>query len=61
MPQNLGRMLWFPMWLMAAMGFGAGFVVAIIRANEVIGVSMLADDVSHRQVLKQELVQIGVR
>ena len=35
MPQNLGRMLWFPMWLMAAMGFGAGFVVAIIRANEV--------------------------
>ncbi len=35
MPQTLGRMLWFPMWLMAAMGFGAGFVVAIIRANEV--------------------------
>ena len=39
MPQNLGRMLWFPMWLMAAMGFGAGFVVAIIRANEVAGLN----------------------
>jgi len=39
MLQNLGRMLWFPMWLMAAMGFGAGFVVAIIRANEVAGLN----------------------
>ena len=39
MPQNLGRMLWFPMWLMAAMGFGAGFVVAIIRANQVAGLN----------------------
>ncbi len=33
--QRLGRMLWLPMWLMAVMGFAAGFVVAIIRANEV--------------------------
>lgn len=35
MPQTIGRMLWFPMFLMAMMGFGAGFVIAIIRANEV--------------------------
>jgi hypothetical protein len=35
MPQRLGRLLWFPMWLMAMMGFGAGFVIAIVRANEV--------------------------
>lgn len=35
MPQTIGRMLWFPMFLMAMMAFGAGFVIAIIRANEV--------------------------
>ena len=35
LPQRLGRVLWAPMFLMALMAFGAGFVVAIIRANEV--------------------------
>jgi len=35
LPQRLGRVLWAPMLLMALMGFAAGFVVAILRANEV--------------------------
>lgn len=35
LPQRLGRVLWAPMLLMALMGFTAGFVVAIVRANEV--------------------------
>ena len=35
LPHELGRALWFPMWLMAAMGFGIGFVLAIVRANEI--------------------------
>ena len=35
MPQRIGRVLWLPMWLMAVMGFAAGIVLAIIRANEV--------------------------
>lgn len=35
LPQDLGRALWFPMWLMAAMGFAAGFVLAVVRANEI--------------------------
>jgi len=35
LPQRLGRVLWLPMFLMALIGFGAGFVVAVVRANEV--------------------------
>lgn len=35
MPQKLGRMLWFPMWMMAVMGFTVGIVLAIVRANEI--------------------------
>jgi hypothetical protein len=35
LPQRLGRILWFPMLLMALMAFAAGFVLAIARANEV--------------------------
>ncbi len=35
MPQRLGGLLWFPMWLMGIGGFTVGIVLAIIRANEV--------------------------
>ncbi len=36
MPQKLGRALWFPMWIMAVMGFTIGVVLAVVRANEIV-------------------------
>ncbi|MEE8421991.1 MAG: hypothetical protein V3S31_04350 [Dehalococcoidia bacterium] len=36
MPQRLGRALWFPMWIMAAMGFTVGIILAIVRASEIV-------------------------
>lgn len=33
MPHRMGRALWAPMWLMALIAFGVGFVLAISRAN----------------------------
>jgi hypothetical protein len=38
LPQRIGRVLWLPMWLMAVMGFGIGFVLHIIKADEVASV-----------------------
>lgn len=35
LPQKLGTRLWLPMWLMALMGFGIGFVLAIVRADAI--------------------------
>lgn len=35
-PQNIGRALWFPMWLMAVMGFTIGVILAVVRANEIV-------------------------
>ena len=35
LPQRIGRLLWFPMFLMALMFFGAGMVLGIVRANEI--------------------------
>lgn len=35
MPQRLGRMLWFPMWIMAVMGVTAGIILAVVRATEI--------------------------
>lgn len=35
LPQKMGRLLWFPMFLMALMFFGAGMVLGIVRANEI--------------------------
>ena len=32
MPQRLGRMLWFPMWIMAVMGVTAGIIANIARS-----------------------------
>ncbi len=36
-PQTLGSRLWGPMFVMALMGFGTGFVLALVRANELSG------------------------
>ncbi|MCH7487516.1 MAG: glutathione S-transferase family protein, partial [Proteobacteria bacterium] len=35
-PKDLGRALWFPMWMMAVMGFTIGVVLAVVRANEIV-------------------------
>ncbi len=35
LPHAAGRKLWFPMFLMALMGFGVGIVLAIFRADAV--------------------------
>ncbi len=35
LPQKLGTRLWLPMWLMALMGFGVGFILAIVRADAI--------------------------
>lgn len=37
LPQKMGRRLWLPMWAMALMGFGIGFVLAIVRADAIAG------------------------
>jgi uncharacterized membrane protein len=35
LPQRLGRALWLPMFLMAAMAFPVGVVLGIVRADEI--------------------------
>lgn len=35
LPQRLGRLLWFPMFLGALMFFGAGMALGIVRADEI--------------------------
>ncbi|HJM88657.1 MAG TPA: hypothetical protein QF624_03400 [Dehalococcoidia bacterium] len=35
MPQQIGRKLWLPMWLMAGMAFAVGFGLAVVRAGEI--------------------------
>ena len=37
LPHKAGRRLWFPMFLMALMGFGIGIVLAFFRADAVSG------------------------
>jgi len=51
LPQRLGRALWLPMLLMAVMAFAAGFVVAIIRANEVADDGAIEDIEAMRHVV----------
>lgn len=51
LPQRLGRLLWLPMLLMAVMGFAAGFVVAIIRANEVADAGAVEDIEAMRHIV----------
>ena len=35
LPQRIGRALWLPMWLMAFGFFTVGFVIGVIRADEI--------------------------
>ena len=35
LPQTVGNKLWFPMFAMALMGFAVGFVLHLIKANEI--------------------------
>ncbi len=35
LPQRIGRALWLPMFLMAAMAFAVGVILGVVRANEV--------------------------
>ncbi len=35
LPQRIGRLLWAPMLAMALMAFTVGFVLAVVRANEI--------------------------
>jgi len=35
LPQKAGSALWGPMFIMALMGFAAGFILAIVKANKV--------------------------
>lgn len=46
LPQRMGRILWLPMWGMAAMAFTVGFILAIVRANEIadLPAGVTADD-----------------
>ncbi len=37
MPHKMGRALWAPMWLMALLAFGAGFILALARSSIVGG------------------------
>ena len=39
LPQRIGRTLWLPMFLMAMMAFAVGFVLGIVRADEVAATS----------------------
>lgn len=35
LPQTLGTKLWAPMWVMAIMGFAAGFIASLVRAQTI--------------------------
>jgi hypothetical protein len=37
LPQKMGTRLWAPMWVMALIAFAIGFILAIVRANEIAG------------------------
>jgi hypothetical protein len=39
LPQRVGSALWLPMFLMAAAAFGVGFILGIVRADEVAATS----------------------
>jgi len=36
LPQKLGSKLWAPMFAMSLMGFAAGFIIALVRANAIV-------------------------
>ncbi len=39
LPQRMGSILWLPMFLMAIMAFAVGFILGIVRADEVAATS----------------------
>lgn len=39
LPQRIGSILWLPMFLMAMMAFAVGFILGIVRADEVAATS----------------------
>ena len=46
LPQQAGRVLWLPMFLMALGFFTIGFIVGIVRANEIASSSPSADTIA---------------
>ena len=59
MPQRLGSLLWLPMFLMALGFFAAGFIVGVIRANEIAEASPAADTIESLHHLGAGLMFIG--
>ena len=59
MPQNLGRVLWFPMWIMAVMAFTAGFILGIVRANEIASSSPDPETIAQLQHVVAGVMFIG--
>lgn len=58
LPQRLGRLLWFPMFLMALMFFGAGMALGIARANEISDAGA-ADTIATLQHVQAGLMFLG--
>lgn len=54
LPQKMGRLLWFPMFLMALMFFGAGMALGIARANKI------SDGGSADTILTLQHIQAGL-
>lgn len=58
LPQRMGRLLWFPMFLMALMFFGAGMALGIVRADE-ISDGGAADTIASLQHLQAGVMFLG--
>jgi hypothetical protein len=58
LPQRMGRLLWFPMFLMALMFFGAGMALGIVRADE-ISDGGAADTIAALQHLQAGVMFLG--
>jgi hypothetical protein len=50
-PQRIGRVLWFPMFLMGLMAFGTPFALTTVRANELASDDDIVATESLRQVV----------
>ena len=59
LPQRIGRALWLPMFLMAAMAFGVGFILGIVRANEVASESPNAETIAAFQHITAGFMFLG--
>ena len=58
LPQRMGIRLWFPMFLMALMFFGAGMALGVIRADE-IGDGGAADTIERLRHLQAGFMFLG--